>query len=99
MPSEPPPQPVLAAFGAAGVRLVPFGGGQATSWHAGDLVLKPADLDRAELEWRAQVSSQISRHGLRLAHPRTAPPRPPFVAGRGATAYPTRQPPPRRLPQ
>ena len=37
---------MLAAFGAAGVRLVPFGGGQATSWHAGDLVLKPADLDR-----------------------------------------------------
>jgi|SRR5580704_9202117 uncharacterized protein (TIGR02569 family) len=72
MPSEPPPQPVLAAFGAAGVRPVALGGGRATTWLAGDLVLKPADLGRAELEWQAQVSSQISCDGFRLAQPRTA---------------------------
>jgi Ser/Thr protein kinase RdoA (MazF antagonist) len=78
---------VLAAFGAAGVRVVPFGGGQATSWHAGDLVLKPADLDRAELEWQAQVSSQISCDGFRLAQPRTAADGSLCVDGWCATEY------------
>src|SRR5258707_981997 len=87
MPSEPPPQPVLAAFGAAGVRLVPFGGGQATSRHAGGLVLKPADLDRAELEWQAQVSSQVSCDGFRLAQPRAAAHRSLCVRGRGAPPH------------
>src|SRR5258708_4520421 len=99
MPSEPPPQPVLAAFGAAGVRLVPFGGAQATSWHAGDLGLKPADLDTAEPEWQAQVSSQISCDGFGLAEPRTAADGSLCVDGWCATEYLTGQHYQRRWPQ
>jgi len=99
MRSEPPPQPVLAAFGAAGVRLVPLGGGQTTSWHAGGLVLKPADLDRAELEWQAQVCSQISCDGFRLAQPRTAVDGSLCVDGWCATEYLTGQHHQRRWPE
>lgn len=99
MPSEPPPQPVLAAFGAAGVRPVPFGGGQATSWLAGGLVLKPADFDRAELEWQAQVSSQISCDGFRLAQPRTAADGSLCIDGWCATEYLTGQHYQRRWPE
>src|SRR5215469_414326 len=99
MRSEPPPQPVLAAFGAAGVRLVPLGGGQTTSWHAGGLVLKPADLDRAELEWQAQVCSQLSCDGFRLAQPRTAVDGSLCVDGWCATEYLTGQHHQRRWPE
>ena len=36
------------------------------------MVLKPADLDRAELEWQACVYAQVSCEGFRLAAPRAA---------------------------
>jgi uncharacterized protein (TIGR02569 family) len=63
---------VLAAFGAAGIRPVPLAGGQGTSWLAGDLVLKPAELGPDELEWQARVLSRVSSDGFRLARPLTA---------------------------
>ncbi|SRR5712691_8146572 len=72
MLSQPPPQPVLAAFGAAGARPLPLSGGQGASWVAGNVVLKAADLDREELEWQAWVYSQVSCDGFRLARPLTA---------------------------
>jgi uncharacterized protein (TIGR02569 family) len=68
-----PPPAVLAAFGVAGSRPVPLGGGQGTSWVAGDVVVKPVDVDDLEeLAWRAQVFSQIPSVGFRLARPRRA---------------------------
>jgi hypothetical protein len=70
--SLPPPPPVLAAFGMSGVRPLPLGGGQGTAWLAGDLVLKPADLDLEELHWQARIHSQVYCDGFRLARPRAA---------------------------
>ena len=72
MSSLPPPPSVLAAFGLSGVRPLPLGGGQGTAWLAGDLVLKPADLDREELQWQARIYSQVYCEGFRLSRPRTA---------------------------
>jgi len=69
MPSQPPSRLVLDAFGAAGARPVPLGGGQDTSWLAAGLVLKPADLDREELAWQARIYSRLSCDGFRLARP------------------------------
>jgi uncharacterized protein (TIGR02569 family) len=71
MPSQPPAH-VLAAFGVAGSVPVPLGGGQGTSWRAGDFVLKPAETDTDELAWRARVFPQISQDGFRLARPQPA---------------------------
>jgi uncharacterized protein (TIGR02569 family) len=68
----PPPPAVLAAFGATGARPVPLGGGQGTSWVAGEVVLKPAELDQDEQAWQAQVLGQIPQVGFRLARPRVA---------------------------
>ena len=67
-----PPPAVLAAFGVAGSRPVPLGGGQGTSWLAGDVVVKPADASLDALAWQAQVFSQIPLAGFRLARPRRA---------------------------
>jgi uncharacterized protein (TIGR02569 family) len=67
-----PPGHVLAAFGVAGCAPVPLGGGQGTSWRAGDLVLKPADVGQDELAWRALVYPQIVCEGFRLPQPRAA---------------------------
>jgi uncharacterized protein (TIGR02569 family) len=67
-----PPPAVLAAFGAAGSRPVPLGGGQGLSWLAGDLVVKQADVDLDELAWQAQIFAQIPPAGFRLARPRRA---------------------------
>jgi len=68
-----PPPAVLAAFGVAGCRPVPLSGGQRMSWFAGDVVFKPADDDGLEeLAWQAQIFSQISSAGFRLARPRRA---------------------------
>jgi len=72
VPSQTPPRHVLAAFGVAGLPLAPLDGGQGTSWLAGDLVLKPADLDLAELQWLADVYSQVSCDGFRIARQRRA---------------------------
>jgi uncharacterized protein (TIGR02569 family) len=85
---EPPPA-VIAAFGAAGARPVPLGGGQGTSWIAGDVVLKPAELDREELEWQAQIYAQIRWAGFRLARPRLAADGSLCVDGWCATEYVT----------
>ncbi len=63
---------MLAAFGVPGVRPLPLRGGQGTAWLAGDLVLKPADLDREELQCQAQVHSQVYCDGFRLSRPRAA---------------------------
>jgi uncharacterized protein (TIGR02569 family) len=63
---------VLAAFGVSGVQPLPLGGGQGTAWLAGELVLKPADLNREELCWQARIYRQIRCDGFRLARPRAA---------------------------
>jgi uncharacterized protein (TIGR02569 family) len=72
MPPQPPPQAVLTRFGVAGAPLERLAGGQGTSWRAGHLVFKPADLPVAELEWLAQVLSQLECDGFRVARPRLA---------------------------
>lgn len=72
MPSQPPSSPVLHSFGAAGLPLVPLAGGQGTSWLAGDLVLKPLDLDERELAWQAGVFAAICCDGFRVARSRRA---------------------------
>ena len=95
MPGQPPPD-VLAAFGVAGARPVPLGGGQGTSWVAGDVVLKPAELDHDELAWQAQVLGQIPREGFRLARPRLAVGGSLCVDGWCATEYLSGQHEPRR---
>jgi uncharacterized protein (TIGR02569 family) len=86
--SEPPPA-VVAAFGAAGARPICVGGGQGTSWIAGDVVLKPAELGREELEWQAQIYAQIRWAGFRLAGPRLAADGSLCVDGWCATEYMT----------
>lgn len=72
MSSQPPPDPVLAAFGVAGLPVQPLGGGQGTSWQAGDAVLKPADQSMAELGWLAEIYAQIRGDGFRTARQRRA---------------------------
>jgi uncharacterized protein (TIGR02569 family) len=63
---------VLAAFGVAGYAPVRISGGMGTSWRAGDLVLKPADAEPAELEWQAELSAGLTGDGFRLARPHRA---------------------------
>jgi uncharacterized protein (TIGR02569 family) len=63
---------VLAAFGVPKVRPAPLGGGQGTAWRAGDLVFKPADMDRDELHWQAQIHAQVRCDGFRLSRPLAA---------------------------
>jgi uncharacterized protein (TIGR02569 family) len=72
MPHHPPPQAVLADFGVADMPLERLAGGQGTSWRAGDLVFKPADLQVAELQWLAEVLSTVECDGFRVARPRLA---------------------------
>jgi uncharacterized protein (TIGR02569 family) len=62
-----PPPHVLAAFDAPEPR--PLAGGQGRSWSAGDLVLKPLDLQPDELEWQADVLTNINEDGFRVAPP------------------------------
>lgn len=99
MPSQPPSWLVLAAFGAAGARPVPLGGGQDTSWLAADLVLKPDDVDQEELAWQARIYSQVSCDGFRLARPRAAADGSLCVDGWCATEYLTGQHYQRRWPE
>lgn len=47
--------------------MVALAGGQGGSWRAGDVVLKPVDMDLPELEWHATVYSQIACEGFRIA--------------------------------
>ncbi len=47
-------------------------GGHGGSWAAGDIVVKPADRDEAEIEWEAALFASIRRDGFRVAPPRRA---------------------------
>lgn len=84
-----PPPAVLAAFGAAGSRPVPLAGGRSGSWLAGDVVVKPAGMALEELAWQAQVFSEISPVGFRLARARRAGDGSLCVDGWCATEYVT----------
>jgi uncharacterized protein (TIGR02569 family) len=99
IPVPPPPDAVLAAFGVAGTAPVPLGGGQGTSWRAGDLVLKPVDLDQDELAWQARVYPQITRDGFRLPRPRATRDGALSVAGWCAAEYQAGSHEPRRWPE
>ncbi len=68
MSPEPPPEAVLAAFGAAGLA-TPLAGGSRPAWRVGDLVLKPLDLHEDELWWQASVLAGLGGRGFRAAPP------------------------------
>jgi uncharacterized protein (TIGR02569 family) len=59
---------VLAAFQLAGVISVRLPGGQGTAWRAGQVVLKPADSERAG-RWTADVYDALTGPGFRLPRP------------------------------
>jgi uncharacterized protein (TIGR02569 family) len=82
-----PTADVLAAFGVGECLPVPLGGGQGTSWRAGDVVLKPADAEPGELAWQIRVISQISQDGFRVARPRLAADGAECVDGWSATEF------------
>jgi uncharacterized protein (TIGR02569 family) len=94
-----PPPAVLAAFGVAGSRPVPLGGGQGLSWLAGDVVVKSVDVDLEELAWQAQVFSRIPAAGFRLARPRRAADGSLCVDGWSAAEYVTGTHEERRWPE
>src|SRR5258708_21444121 len=87
MPHQRPPQAVLPRFGVAGLPLERLAGGQGTSWRAGHLVFKPADVQVTELEWLTDVLSQIEGDGFRVARPRLADDSSASVHGWCATEY------------
>jgi uncharacterized protein (TIGR02569 family) len=62
------PEEVLAAFGVAGVVPVRLAGGQGTAWRAGPIVLKPADLERAD-RWNADLFDALTGPGFRVPRP------------------------------
>ena len=62
------PAEVLAAFGLAGLVPVRLAGGQGTAWLAGPVVLKPADIDRAD-RWNAHVYDTLAGPGFRVPRP------------------------------
>jgi len=66
-----PTDAALAAFGARGDP-VPLPGGRGTTWRAGDLVLKRADLAPDEHAWQAEVLPTIRTDGTRIPLPRRA---------------------------
>ena len=67
-PAATVPAEVLAAFGLAQVTPVRLAGGQGTAWLAGSVVLKPADLDRAD-RWNAEVYDALAGPGFRVPRP------------------------------
>src|SRR3984957_18700510 len=67
-PAATVPPAVLAAFGLAGVVPVRRAGGQGTAWLAGPIVLKPADLERAD-RWNADVYDTLTGPGFRVPRP------------------------------
>jgi uncharacterized protein (TIGR02569 family) len=97
--SFPPPLRVLAAFGVADSTPVALGGGQGTSWRAGELVLKPADVDQDELTWHAQTYPQITLDGFRLPRPQAASDGSLCVGGWCATQYAAGRHEQRRWPE
>jgi uncharacterized protein (TIGR02569 family) len=94
-----PPPPVLAAFGVAGSAPVRISGGMGTSWRAGDLILKPADAELAELEWQAQLYDGVAGDGFRLARLRRAADGSVCAHGWSATEFVPGRPEPRRWPE
>ena len=69
------------------------------SWLAGDVVVKPVDVDLEELAWQAQIFSQIPSAGFRLARPRRAGDGSLCVDGWCATEYVTGMHEARRWPE
>ena len=63
-----PAAAVLAAFGAAG-EPESLGGGQGSSWRAGEIVLKPLDTSEEELAWLEDVLGSLRCDGFRVALP------------------------------
>jgi uncharacterized protein (TIGR02569 family) len=59
------------------------------SWLAGDVVVKPVDVDPEELAWQARIFSRIPPAGFRLARPRRAADGSLCVDGWYATEYVT----------
>ena len=90
---------MLAAFGVAGNPPVRLSGGMGTSWRAGDLVLKLADAEPAELEWRAQLYAGLTGDGFRLARPRRAAGGSVCAHGWSATEFVPGRHEPRRWPE
>lgn len=64
----PVPAEVLAAFGLDGAAPVLLPGGQGTAWRVRDVVLKPADSDRAG-RWFADVCDALDGPGFRVPKP------------------------------
>lgn len=68
---KPPPGHVLAGFGVTAKPEL-LDGGQGTTWKAGDVVLKPADLP-AESTWRAEILNAMEDNAaFRVARPARA---------------------------
>ena len=65
--TSPPPGQVLEAFGSP-ARPVLLDGGQATTWRAGDLVIKPVE-DSGEHDWMCDVYSSWPRCRVRVPQP------------------------------
>jgi uncharacterized protein (TIGR02569 family) len=63
-----PSSEVLDAFGVTGPP-VALAGGRASSWRAGNVVLKALDTDEDELAWRADTFARIACDGFRVAAP------------------------------
>ena len=66
--AERPDSAVLTAFGVAGAVPVPLAGGQGTAWRAGPVVLKPAELERAD-RWNADLFDALAGPGFRVPRP------------------------------
>jgi hypothetical protein len=62
-PGMPPPEHVLAAFGARETP-TPLQGGRGHAWRAGTIVLKPVDTSEESLAWEAQVLGEIRTEGF-----------------------------------
>ena len=63
-----PTDRVLRAFARSGTPK-PIAGGRKTAWRIGNLVLKPADVSVAELQWQAQVLATVRPGRVRLVLP------------------------------
>lgn len=64
----PVPREVLSAFGLDGAVPVLLPGGQGTAWRVRDVVLKPADSERAG-RWFAEVYDRLDGPGFRVPKP------------------------------
>jgi uncharacterized protein (TIGR02569 family) len=62
------PEAVLTAFGVAGTVPVRLPGGRGTTWRAGQVILKPADTQRAA-RWDADAYDTLKGPGFRVPRP------------------------------